>query len=82
MTIGFLDRAAVGLMPIIPKPIVRMLSSRYIAGAGLDDAVRVVRDLNSRGIMATLDVLGEYITSLTQAETAARDMHGTQGGKP
>jgi proline dehydrogenase len=63
-----LDRAVVTLLPAVPKPVVRRLSSRYIAGSELEDARRVVADLNAAGKLATVDVLGEEITS---AETAA-----------
>jgi len=59
-------------LPIVPKPIVRKVSARYIAGDTLPDAVRVVRGLNSEGAMATVDVLGEYITSLGQASENTR----------
>ena len=55
-------------LPIVPKAIVRKVSARYIAGDTLADAVRVVRGLNSEGAMATVDVLGEYITTLAEAE--------------
>jgi len=68
--IGILDRVTVGLMPLVPKPLIRKVSSRYIAGDSLESAISVVRDLNARGVMVTLDVLGEYITSLSQAEGA------------
>src|SRR5579872_3097481 len=59
-------------LPIVPKPIVRKVSERYIAGDTLVDAVRVVRGLNNEGGMATVDVLGEYITSLGQAAENTR----------
>ncbi|HEY3874336.1 MAG TPA: proline dehydrogenase family protein [Candidatus Kapabacteria bacterium] len=54
-------------LPIVPKSIVRKVSERYIAGATLDDAVRVVRALNAKRAMATVDVLGEFIQSLKEA---------------
>lgn len=59
-------------LPIVPKAIVRKVSERYIAGDTLKDAVRVVRALNAEGAMATVDVLGEYITSLDQAKENTR----------
>ena len=62
-----LDRALVQMLPAVPRQVVRRLSSRYIAGPELADAVRVVRDLNERGRMATIDVLGEEVT--TREET-------------
>ncbi len=62
-----LDRALVQVLPAVPRPVVRRLSSRYIAGPALGDAVRVVRELNARGRTATIDVLGEEVT--TREET-------------
>jgi hypothetical protein len=35
---------------------------RHIAGEGLDDAVRVVKDIHSKQMMATMDVLGENVS--------------------
>jgi len=46
---------------------VRRVSSRYIAGEELSDAVRVVRQLNAEGKLATIDVLGEEITNADEA---------------
>jgi proline dehydrogenase len=59
--VSLLDSAIVRLLPAVPKPVVRRLSSRYIAGARLEDAVRVVQQLNGEGKLATIDVLGEEI---------------------
>jgi proline dehydrogenase len=44
----------------VPKPIVGAFARRYIAGDELKDAVRVVKDLNSKGMCATMDLLGEH----------------------
>lgn len=62
-----LNQIVAGILPFVPKPIVRKVSSRYIAGATLADAVRTVRDLNAHGAMATVDVLGEYIKNMDEA---------------
>jgi proline dehydrogenase len=59
--VSLLDSALVRLLPAVPKPVVQLFSSRYIAGATLDEAVAVVRDLNAGGKLATIDVLGEEI---------------------
>ena len=64
---GVVDRAVVRLLPAIPKPIVRKISNRYIAGPTLEDACRVVSELNEAGKMATIDVLGEHIDEADQA---------------
>lgn len=61
------DRAIARVLPAVPKPVVRRLSSHYIAGPALADAVRVVRELNGEGKTATIDVLGEEITTVEEA---------------
>jgi proline dehydrogenase len=65
--VAILDRALVTLLPAVPKPVVRRLAERYIAGPELDDAVGVVRRLNGEGKLATIDVLGEEITGREEA---------------
>ena len=68
---ALLDRALVRLLPAVPRPVVQRLSSRYIAGPTLDDALRVVRKLNAKGKLATIDVLGEEITNADEARAIA-----------
>jgi len=51
----------------------RMVASRFIAGDTLDDAVKAVRALNSAGLNATLDHLGEAVTTEAEARSAADD---------
>ena len=46
-------------------------ASRFIAGENTQDAIRVVRELNSKGINATLDQLGEHTSTAEEANTAA-----------
>lgn len=55
-------------LPIVPKPIVRSVSNRYIAGETLQEAVTCVRKLNGIGAVGTVDVLGEFVTSRQQAQ--------------
>jgi proline dehydrogenase len=64
---ALLDRAIVRTLPAVPKPIVRKISARYIAGTRVDDACRVVERLNGEGKLATIDVLGEEITTWEEA---------------
>jgi proline dehydrogenase len=73
--VALLDRAIVRLLPAVPKPVVRRLSSRYIAGPSLDDALRVVRRLNAKRKLATVDVLGEEVTSPDEARMIAGQYH-------
>jgi proline dehydrogenase len=66
-----LDRALVRMLPAVPKPVVRRISGRYIAGEELVDALGVVRRLNAEGKLATIDVLGEEITNPDEARSIA-----------
>ncbi len=47
-------------------------ASRFIAGQSLQEAVTVVRQLNSTGMNATLDQLGENTTSVEEARAATQ----------
>jgi proline dehydrogenase len=62
-----LNKFVVTTLPAVPKPVVRFFAGRYIAGESLQDAIRCVRQLATEGACATLDVLGEDITSQEEA---------------
>ena len=51
----------------------RSLSTRFVAGETLDDAVAVARQLNAAGATVSLDHLGEHVTDLAQATEARND---------
>jgi len=51
----------------MPINVVWLFSKKYIAGKNLRSAVDTVKDLNSKGIVATLDVLGESINTKEEA---------------
>jgi proline dehydrogenase len=57
-----------GMLPYMPKNFVWIFSKRYIAGKKIEDAVKVSKDLNKQGIKVTIDLLGEFITKLEEAE--------------
>jgi proline dehydrogenase len=75
--LAIVDRALVRLLPAVPKPVVRRISERYIAGEELDDALRVVRRLNAEGKIATIDVLGEEIANPDEARAIAEEYRKT-----
>jgi proline dehydrogenase len=70
---GILDKVIAESVPVIPRPIVRRISRRYIAGDTLAEAVETVRDLNKQGCVATIDVLGESTGSKVDAAATLRD---------
>ena len=77
---SLVDSAIVRLLPAVPKPVVRRISGRYIAGEELDDALRVVKRLNDEGKLATIDVLGEEIASADEARAIAADYRAAIDG--
>ena len=51
--------------------VAQHMAYRFVAGETLDEAVRVVREINRRGMTATLDHLGENVSSKEEATEAA-----------
>jgi len=51
----------------------RRMARRFIAGETLDEAIAVARQLNERGILTTLDHLGENVTTQEDAQRATRE---------
>lgn len=52
--------------------LARGFASRFVAGETLDTAMEAVRGLNSRGITASLDLLGEGVRNETEARATAQ----------
>jgi len=46
---------------------------RFIAGETVEEAIAAARSIESRGLLQTLDYLGESVASLAEAEAATRD---------
>jgi proline dehydrogenase len=73
--VDVVDRTIVRFLPIVPRSIVQRLSARYIAGPTLDDARRLIAELNADWKLATVDVLGEEVTRPEEAEAVASAYH-------
>ena len=56
------------ILPWFPERIVWIFSKRYISGESISDALAESRKLNDGGVMVTVDLLGEYIKNLSEAE--------------
>jgi proline dehydrogenase len=56
------------ILPLFPKKFIWIFSRSYISGETVEDAMRVSKDLNSKNIKVTLDVLGEFIKTPEEAE--------------
>jgi proline dehydrogenase len=53
----------------------RKLSSRFVAGMEIEDALRVAEAVNRQGMLVTLDSLGESVTSELEAHASAEVYH-------
>ena len=67
------NQLILSIIELLPKPVVKKFAMRYIAGEKLDDAIRVVRVLNSKKMMGTIDVLGENVSTQEESSRAARE---------
>ena len=67
-----LDRAIAGTLPFVPKPVVKKVAGRYIAGETAGEALAAAAGLNAKGFRTTLDILGEHVQKIDQAREAVR----------
>jgi len=67
-----INHLMISLIQLLPKSLVKPVAMRYIAGERLEDAIRVLRDLNSKKMMATVDVLGENVSTKEESLQAAK----------
>ncbi len=51
----------------------KKLTTRFIAGENIDEAVAAIKDLNSRGCTASFDHLNESVGSTTETEAEVRE---------
>ena len=65
---AMINKLIAAILPYMPKSFVWLFSKRYIAGKTLEEAIEVSKKLNTDGIMVTIDLLGEFITRLDQAQ--------------
>lgn len=64
------DRLLAASLPLVPKPIVKHFSRPYVAGETTEEMCAAVRAINSEGMLATVDVLGEFSKDREQADRA------------
>lgn len=70
---NLLDKFIVSTFPLIPKSIVGRISSRYIAGEHVKDALRVIQKFNHEKLLATVDILGEHVSLREEAAKVAEE---------
>ncbi len=63
-----LNKLVANIIPLLPKKLVWVFSKRYIAGETIEEGVLASKLLNENKIEVTIDLLGEFIKTLSQAE--------------
>jgi len=72
---NLVNQLIVFVIQLLPKRLVKRFAMRYIAGERLDDAIRVMKFLNLKNIIGTLDVLGENVSMKEES------LQATQAGE-
>jgi proline dehydrogenase len=62
-----LNKLIAAILPIMPKRFIWFFSKRYIAGESLTTAIEAAKKLNQDGLLVTIDILGEFITTVEEA---------------
>jgi proline dehydrogenase len=62
------NKLIVRILPYLPEKFIWIFSRRYVAGQTIDEAIEVCKELNAQGMKTTIDVLGEFIKTLDEAE--------------
>ncbi|NQU51171.1 MAG: proline dehydrogenase family protein [Bacteroidetes bacterium] len=63
-----LNKLIANVLPHMPKKLVWVFSKRYIAGESIEEGILASKLLNEKGIETTIDLLGEFIKTLGEAE--------------
>lgn len=64
---GLVSRSIVAMTIRMPKWFVRIVSRRYVAGSTLEEAVKIMKKKAEEGACFTIDVLGEEISNMDEA---------------
>ncbi|MFZ2322100.1 MAG: proline dehydrogenase family protein [Ignavibacteriaceae bacterium] len=67
---NIINNLIVEFVQLLPKSVVGFFSKKYIAGETLQAGIDLVKNLNAKGIHATMDVLGESVTNKEEAVEA------------
>jgi len=67
------NKLIAAMLPFFPKKFVWLFSKPYIAGETVEDAIKASKELNAQGCMVTIDILGEFIKTLDEAEANTKE---------
>lgn len=67
------NKLIAGILPYMPQKLVWQFSKEYIAGETLEQAIVAAKALNAEGALTTIDILGEFIENLDEAEVNKKE---------
>jgi proline dehydrogenase len=67
------NKIIASVLPYFPEKFVWIFSKSYVSGETMEDAMKVSEKLNNQNIMVTLDILGEFIKNLDEAEANKKE---------
>lgn len=70
MLLLYLSSATWARSLVSSMPMANRVARRFVAGESVDDAVTATRELNNKGMLVTLDFLGESVTNIYEAMDA------------
>ncbi|PIF05617.1 MAG: proline dehydrogenase [Draconibacterium sp.] len=62
------NKIIANVLPHMPKKLVWAFSKRYIAGETIEEGLLISKRLNEENILVTIDLLGEFIQTIREAE--------------
>ena len=68
-----INKFIASILPYFPKKFIWIFSKSYISGETVADAMRASKELNAKNIKVTIDVLGEFIETLEEAEANKKE---------
>ncbi|MFB6317980.1 proline dehydrogenase family protein [Saccharicrinis sp. FJH54] len=71
-----INKLIANIIPWFPKPFIWQFSKKYVAGETLETAMQVSADLNEKGMMVTIDLLGEFIKNMDEARDHEKAYYG------
>ncbi len=63
-----LNKIIANILPHMPKKLVWVFSKRYIAGETIEEGILASKLLNEKDMLVTIDLLGEFISTLKEAD--------------
>jgi proline dehydrogenase len=66
--ISIINSLIIKIITLLPKSIVQLFAGKYVAGENHKTALGVVKSLNNQGFSATIDILGEHVKDIFEAQ--------------